>query len=262
MRKPSYSFWTSSFTPWLLPILLLIAWHVLTVTGIIAANVLPQPLQVIEELVSSIKSGQLAENIAISARRAILGFLIGGGIGFLLGLINGFSSRAEIVMDSSIQMLRNVPHLALIPLVIIWFGIGEEVKLLLVALGVFFPIYLNTFHGIRSIDRGLIEMAKVYGLRGFDLYKEVILPGALPSVLVGVRYSLGIMWLTLIVAETVAANSGIGYMAMNAREFMQLDVTVLSIIIYALLGKLSDSIAKILERRLLQWNPNYSRAKA
>nr|WP_308737739.1 ABC transporter permease subunit [Paenibacillus sp. AR247] len=137
----------------------------------------------------------------------------------------------------------------------------RKLSCLLVSLGVFFPIYLNTFHGIRSIDRGLIEMAKVYGLKGLDLYKEVILPGALPSILVGIRYSLGIMWLTLIVAETVAADSGIGYMAMNAREFMQLDITVLSIIIYALLGKLSDSIAKGLERWLLQWNPNYSVAK-
>lgn len=263
MSKPKikYNFWVSPITPWLLPVVLLLAWHVLTVTGIIPANKLPQPLQVVKELIISVKSGVLLDNIAISARRALLGFLIGGGIGFVLGLINGFSSKAEILMDSSVQMIRNVPHLALIPLVIMWFGIGEEVKLLLVSLGVFFPIYLNTLHGIRSIDRGLIEMAKVYGLKGLDLYKEVILPGALPSILVGIRYSLGIMWLTLIVAETVAADSGIGYMAMNAREFMQLDITVLSIIIYALLGKLSDSIAKGLERWLLQWNPNYSVAK-
>lgn len=261
MQRPKYNFWTSKTTPWLLPIVLLIAWQVLTVTEIIKPHTLPQPLQVVEELSNTIKSGELSTNIAISGKRAVLGLLVGGGIGFLLGLINGFSAKAEIVSDSTIQMIRNVPHLALIPLVIIWFGIGEEVKLLLVSLGVFFPIYLNTFHGIRSIDKGLIEMAKVYGLKGFDLYKEVILPGALPSVLVGLRYSLGIMWLTLIVAETVAANSGIGYMAMNAREFMQLDVTVLSIIIYALLGKLSDSIAKLLERRLLKWNPNYAPAK-
>lgn len=261
MQKITYNFWTSKTTPWLLPVVLLLAWHVLTVAGIIKPHTLPQPLQVVEELSITVRSGELLTNIAISAQRAVLGLLVGGGIGFLLGLINGFSAKAEIVSDSTIQMIRNVPHLALIPLVIIWFGIGEEVKLLLVSLGVFFPIYLNTFHGIRSIDKGLIEMAQVYGLKGLDLYKEVILPGALPSVLIGLRYSLGIMWLTLIVAETVAANSGIGYMAMNAREFMQLDVTVLSIIIYALLGKLSDSIAKLLERRLLKWNPNYAPAK-
>lgn len=156
-------------------------------------------------------------------------------------------------------MIRNIPHLSLIPLVIVWFGIGEEAKLFLVSLGVFFPIYLNTFHGIRSVDHSLIEMGRVYGLSRFALYTNIILPGALPSILVGIRYALGIMWLTLIVAETVAADSGIGYMAMNAREFMQMDVIVLSILLYALLGKLSDSIAKLLEKRWLRWNPSLSR---
>jgi sulfonate transport system permease protein len=141
----------------------------------------------------------------------------------------------------------------------VWFGIGEEAKLFLVSLGVFFPVYLNTFHGIRSVDPGLIEMGKVYGLSRWSLYKDIILPGALPSILVGIRYALGIMWLTLIVAETVAADAGIGYMAMNAREFMQMDVIVLSILLYALLGKLSDTIAKWLERRWLRWNPALSR---
>ena len=145
-------------------------------------------------------------------------------------------------------MLRNIPHLALIPLVILWFGIGEEAKLFLVALGVFFPIYLNTLHGVRNVDPQLIEMGRVYGMSGWTLFRKVILPGALPSIFVGLRYALGIMWLTLIVAETIAASSGIGYMAMQAREFMLTDVVVLSILIYALLGKLADSLARLLER--------------
>lgn len=156
-------------------------------------------------------------------------------------------------MDTTIQMLRNIPHLALIPLAILWFGVGEEAKLFLVALGVFFPLYLNTFHGIRSVDPALIEMGKTYGLRGWSLLWKVILPGALPSILVGLRYSLGIMWLTLIVAETIASDSGIGFMAMDAREFMQMDVVVLSILLYALLGKLADVLAKTLENRCLRW---------
>uniref|UniRef100_A9U835 Predicted protein n=1 Tax=Physcomitrium patens TaxID=3218 RepID=A9U835_PHYPA len=146
-------------------------------------------------------------------------------------------------------MIRNIPLFALLPLFIIWFGIGEEIKLALVSLGVFFPVYLNTFHGIRSVDPGLIEMGKVYRMSRRSLYAHIVLPGALPSILVGVRYALGITWLVLIVAETVAADAGIGYMAMNAREFFQLDVIVLSIVIYALLGKLSDSLAKRLEKR-------------
>ncbi|HEY9605256.1 MAG TPA: ABC transporter permease subunit, partial [Allocoleopsis sp.] len=160
-------------------------------------------------------------------------------------------------LDTSVQMIRNIPHLALIPLVILWFGIGDEARLFLVALGVFFPIYINTFYGIRAVEPGLIEMGKVYGLNQTGLLWQIILPGAMPSILVGVRYALGIMWITLIVAETIAADSGIGYMAMNAREFMQTDVVVLSILMYAILGKLADAGARLLEAKWLSWHPNY-----
>jgi sulfonate transport system permease protein len=159
-------------------------------------------------------------------------------------------------------MIRNVPHLALIPLVILWFGIDEEAKLFLVALGVFFPLYLNTYHGVRTVDPGLIEMGRVYGLRGFRLYRDVILPGALPSILVGFRYALGIMWLTLIVAETISASSGIGYMTMNAREFLQTDVVMLGIIIYSVLGKVADLCTLWLERRCLDWHPAFQASAA
>jgi sulfonate transport system permease protein len=154
-------------------------------------------------------------------------------------------------------MIRNIPPLALIPLVILWFGIEESAKLFLVSLGVFFPIYINTFHGIRTVDPGLIEMGRAYGLSGWPLYREVILPGALPSILVGVRFSLGFMWVILIVAETISAQAGIGYMTMNAREFLQTDVVLLGILLYALLGKLADGVAKGSERYWLRWHPSY-----
>ena len=193
----------------------------------------------------------------VSTGRAALGFAVGGGIGFALGILNGSSALAARLLDSSLQMLRNIPHLALIPLVILWFGIDESAKLFLVALGVFFPIYLNTYHGVRTVDPQLIEMARVYGLGRRRLFFEVILPGALPSILVGVRYGLGITWLTLIVAETISASSGIGYLTMNAREFLQTDVVVLGILIYAALGKLADWGALMLERRWLAWHPSF-----
>ncbi|MER2107841.1 MAG: ABC transporter permease subunit [Solibacillus sp.] len=245
------------FIPWLLPLALLVIWHIFT-TGIFAQNTrFIAPLTVFSTALDLIKSGELLESVVISTQRAFLGFLIGGSIGLTLGLLNGISRYSELFLDSTIQMMRTIPHLALVPLVILWFGIAEPAKLILIVLGVFFPIYLNTFHGIRSIDPGLIEMGKVYKLTKFELFKHIILPGALPSILVGIRYSLGIMWLTLIVAETVAADSGIGYLAMQGREFMQMDIIVLAILIYALLGKLSDSIAKFLEKRWLQWHPNF-----
>ena len=202
-------------------------------------------------------SGVLAEHVAISARRALIGLAIGGSLGFLLGLLNAVVPAAERLLDSTLQMLRNIPHLAIIPLVILWFGIGEEAKVFLVAAGVLFPIYLNTFHGIRTVDRGLIEMARSYGLSQAALFWRIILPGALPSILIGLRYALGIMWLTLIVAETISATSGIGYMTMNAREFLQTDVVLLGVIVYALLGKLADSATRLLERRCLAWHPAY-----
>lgn len=259
LSESGWNIWLNRLLPFGLPVLLVIAWQLLTTTGWIAGNILPTPVEVVRALIRLLGTGELVENIAVSASRALSGFAIGGGLGFLLGVVNGISQLSERISDSSIQMIRNIPHLSLIPLVIVWFGIGEEAKLFLVSLGVFFPIYLNTFHGIRSVDRGLIEMGKVYGLGRLALYTHIILPGALPSILVGIRYALGIMWLTLIVAETVAADAGIGYMAMNAREFMQMDVIVLSILLYALLGKLSDSIAKLLEKRWLRWNPVLSR---
>jgi sulfonate transport system permease protein len=245
--------------PWLIPIVVLSFWQLLGSLGWIPNRVLPTPVEVIKAGIRLTENGQLGQALKISTWRALAGFAIGGGIGFALGLLNGVAKLAEKLTDSSIQMIRNVPHLALIPLVIVWFGIGEEGKIFLVALGVSFPIYLNTLHGIRSVDPGLIEMGKVYGLRRWELYSKVILPGAMPSILVGLRFGLGIMWLTLIVAETISAKEGIGYMAMNAREFFQLDVVVLSIVLYALLGKLSDLMAKWLERRWLQWHPHFGK---
>ncbi len=246
--------------PWIVPILLIVSWQFLVEVGWLSTRVLPAPTGILSAGIRLAISGELFHHIGISAWRALLGFLIGGGIGLLLGFLNGIFPIAEKLLDTSVQMIRNIPHLALIPLVILWFGIGDQARLFLVALGVFFPMYINTFHGIRSIDAGLIEMGKVYGLNAMSLLWQVILPGALPSILVGVRFSLGIMWITLIVAETIAADSGIGYMAMNAREFMQTDVVVLSIIMYALLGKLADAIARKLEEKWLAWHPNYQPA--
>jgi sulfonate transport system permease protein len=251
--------WLGALTPWALPVGIVVAWEALSLAGLIPSRILPAPTDVASAGWKLLRSGELLRNIWVSFWRAIMGFAIGGGIGFALGLANGLSHRSERVFDSTLQMVRNIPHLALIPLVILWFGIDEEAKLFLVALGVFFPIYVNTQHGIRTVDPQLVEMGRTYGMRPTTLFWRVILPGALPSIFVGLRYALGIMWLTLIVAETIAASSGIGYMAMQAREFLLVDVVVLSIVIYALLGKLADSTARVLERRCLGWHPAFQK---
>ncbi len=247
---------------WAVPAIFLALWQALSSAGLIHADILPSPVDVGRAAVRLALSGELFENARVSFLRALAGLLIGGGIGFSLGLANGLSKLSETLTDSTLQMVRNIPHLALIPLVILWFGIEEGAKLFLVALGTFFPAYVNTFHGVRTVDPQLIEMGRSYGMDFRRLFRRIILPGALPSVFVGLRYALGIMWLTLIVAETIAAQSGLGYMAMQAREFMQTDVVVLAILIYALLGKVADAIARLLERRFLSWNPVFRKAEA
>jgi len=244
--------------PWIVPLTILSVWQAASHFGLLGDQVMPAPTAVAAAFWRVTRSGELLRDIGISAGRAFAGLALGGGIGFVFGMLNGLSSISEKLTDSTLQMVRNIPHLALIPLVILWFGIGEEAKLFLVALGVFFPIYVNTLHGVRSVDRQLLEMARAYGMSERAIFWRVVFPGAMPSIFVGLRYGLGIMWLTLIVAETISASSGIGFMAMNAREFMMVDVVVVSILIYAALGKLADSVARLLERTCLSWNPVYA----
>ena len=242
--------------PWALPLVLLAVWQAAVEFGWLSSRILPRPAPCSRpagRCCAAARSGSTWRSAAGARRSAF----IGGAIGLVLGFVTGLSKWGERFLDSSVQMIRNVPHLALIPLVILWFGIDESAKIFLVSLGTLFPIYLNTYHGIRGIDPGLLEMARSYGLSGFALFRQVILPGALPSILVGVRFALGFMWLTLIVAETISASSGIGYLAMNAREFLQTDVVVLAILLYAVLGKLADLAARGLERVWLRWHPAY-----
>ncbi len=243
--------------PWLLPVALLVLWQVFSAQGWLSTRVLPAPLEVVKAAWTLTLSGELWIHVQISAWRALTGLAIGGGLGLALGLLTGSFRWADTLLDSTLQMVRNIPALALIPLVILWFGIDESAKLFLIAVSVFFPIYLNTSHGIRNVDPGLIEMARTYGLSRWQLYREVVLPGALSSILVGLRFSLGLMWVILIVAETISAQAGIGYLTMNAREFLQTDVVLVGILLYALLGKLADVFAKGLERYWLRWHPGY-----
>ena len=246
--------------PWLVPVALIVVWQVASSLGWLSTRVLPAPLDVVKAAWALTLSGELWTHVKVSAGRALAGLAVGGGLGLALGLLTGSVKFFETLLDSTIQMVRNIPALALIPLVILWFGIDESAKLFLISISVFFPIYLNTFHGIRNVDPQLIEMGRTYGLTRWQLYKEVILPGAMSSILVGLRFSLGLMWVILIVAETISAQAGIGYLTMNAREFLQTDIVLVGILLYALLGKLADVLARGLEQWWLRWHPGYQKA--
>ncbi len=248
-----------ALAPWVVPIALLVVWQWSSDASLLSSRILPAPLAVAKAAITLSASGELWTDVRVSALRALSGLALGGSLGLLFGILTGSSRIAETLLDSSIQMVRNIPALALVPLVILWFGIEEGAKLTLLSVGVFFPIYINTFHGIRSVDPQLVEMGRAYGLTRWQMVKNVILPGALPSMLIGLRFALGLVWVILIVTETISAQSGIGYMTMNAREFLQTDVVLLGILLYAALGKLADVVAKLLERSLLRWNPAYQK---
>ena len=251
-RRPGRA-WQGEWVRWLVPLLIVLVWQLAASTGLLNPRVLPAPSAVAAAAWELARSGELGRHFLISLQRAGLGILIGGGLGFTFGILTGTFRAANLLLDTTFQMIRTIPNLALIPLVILWFGIGESGKVFLIALATFFPVYLNTLHGVSGIDPRLTEMARVYGLSPLDTFRRVTLPGALPGVLVGVRYALGISWLALVVSESFGASSGIGFLAMDAREFFRTDVIVLAIVIYALIGKAADALVRTLERRLLPW---------
>jgi sulfonate transport system permease protein len=246
---------------WLAPVVLVIVWEWLAQAGWLSPQVLPAPSKVIRTAFKLATTGTLLNDLGVSLLRAAAGFAIGTTVGAALGTLVGFSRIAEAAIDRSVQMIRAVPFLAVLPLVIVWLGVGETQKIFLVALGVTFPIYINTVLGIRQVDPKLLELGHVQGLSSIQLIRRIILPGALPSILTGVRYALATAWLALVVAETIGAQSGIGFLAMDAREFLRTDVIILTIVIYALIGVAADTIARFLERRLLAWHPNYGAAR-
>ena len=239
------------------PVLIVIVWQALDSFHLINSRLMPSPVMVAESFWQLLVTGQLLGNLWASLIRVGFGLGIGVVLGTGFGLFAGLSRLGEDTVDSTLQMIRTLPHLALIPLFILWFGIGETPKIALIALGAVFPIYLNLFSGIRSVDRKIIEAASTLNLTHAEIIWNVVLPGALPQFLVGLRYSVGIAWLTLVVAEQVNASSGIGYLVMNARDFLETDVIFVGLIIYALLGLVTDQIVRVIERRALAWRPSF-----
>ncbi|MFC9220112.1 ABC transporter permease [Streptomyces hygroscopicus] len=245
--------------PWAVPLLVLAVWQTTAKTGALPPRILPAPEAVLRAGTDLAATGELQHHILTSLRRIAQGFALGAATGLLLGFGVGMSKAAEIILDRSLQMVRTIPHLALVPLMIAWFGIGEEPKVLLVALGTFFPVYLNTVTGIRGVDPKLLQLGRSYGLGRWRLVRDIAIPGAMPTVLAGIRYSLGVAWMTLVVAETISASDGIGYLAQDARQLLRTDQIVLAILLYALAGLFADLLTRLIERKVLRWHPNYRR---
>jgi len=239
------------------PLALLILWQIGCSTGWISSRTLAAPSQVIASFIDLTSDGSLQHHLLVSLGRVAKGMAVALVVGGSLALLAGLSRTGEYVIDAPMQMLRTLPVLALIPFFIIWFGIGEVPKVALVAVAAVFPIYLTLYSGIRGVDPKLIELAKIIGLSRGAMIRHVILPGALPTALVGVRYSLGISWLILVAAEQVNASSGIGYLMNDARDFMRIDILVVGLLIYACLGLIVDILVRWLERRLLGWRPSF-----
>jgi sulfonate transport system permease protein len=238
---------------WVSPIAIIAIWQALSSAGILDPKTLESPVHIFQSAVDLARDGTLGNATLVSLRRVGLGFAIGGLIGVSLAVVAGLWRIGEDAIDPPLQMLRTLPHFGLLPLFILWFGIGEQPKITLIAMGVAFPLYLNTFAGIRGIDRRMMEAARSMNLTWLQRLRHVVIPGALPQTLTGLRQSLGIAWLSLIVAETIAASSGLGYMINNAREFLQTDVIVVGLAVYSLLGLATDGIVRYLERRALAW---------
>ena len=241
----------------LLPAGVLLLWQILGHYGMISEMLFPTPYTIVQSFISLASTGDLWINLRISVLRALSGFLLGGGLGLLLGILVGLFRRSEKLLDPSLQMIRMIPSLAVVPLFILWFGIGEESKVLLIAKGAFFPIYINTFMGIRGTDNKLFEVARVLGFSRGKQILRLVLPAAVPNIMLGVRLSLGLSWLGLVVAELIASTSGIGYMMSDARQFADTPVVFVGIIVFAAAGLLSDTIVRLIEQRLLRWRESY-----
>ena len=240
---------------WLSPVVLMLLWELGSRTGVIPERTLAAPSAVLLTLAQMIASGELGSNLLVSAGRVAIGLAIGVTTGIVLALIAGLSRPGETAVDAPVQMLRTLPVLALSPLFIVWFGIGETPKIALIAFGSLFPVYLNLYNGIRGVDVRLVDAARSFGLSRAALIIHVIMPGALPSLLVGLRYALSISVLILVVAEQINASAGLGYLINNARDFMRTDIIVVCLIVYAALGLGADLLVRTIEARALAWRP-------
>ena len=258
-RRPGRRAWYRLISP----LAVLVIWQLVSSSGLVSEQKLPSPSTVLHTAITLITTnsaayGTLQGAMVVSLERVAIGFALGGSVGLVLAVIAGLSRLGENAVDPLLQMLRTLPLFGLIPVFIVWFGIGELPKVLLIALGSAIPLYLNTFAGIRNVDAKLAEAGRSLGLTRAEMIRHIILPGALPQMLVGLRQSLGVAWLALVVAEQINANAGLGFMITQATQFQRNDVIIVALLVYCALGLLTDAIVRLLERRVLAWRPTFT----
>ncbi|MBF6168397.1 ABC transporter permease [Streptomyces gardneri] len=235
------------------PTLLIAAWVAGSASGALDPETLPAPWTVAQTAGDLLADGRLQSNLLTSVQRAAIGLGIGVAIGVVLALLAGLSRLGEALVDGPIQIKRAIPTLALIPLFIVWFGIGEEMKLLVITTSVAVPIYLNTHAHLRSVDARYVELAQTVDLSRWGFVRRIALPGSLPGFFTGLRLGVTISWLALVVVEQVNATSGIGYLMTQARTYGQIDIIVVGLVIYGLLGLFGDILVRAVERKALSW---------
>ncbi|MET9294140.1 ABC transporter permease [Streptomyces sp. NPDC003077] len=240
------------------PVLLLVLWQVLSATGVLEAGTLASPGDIARTGRDMVADGTLPSAMVVSVQRVVVGLALGGVVGTALALLSGLSRLGEDLVDATVQMLRSIPWVGVIPLFIIWLGIGEAPKIALISVGVAFHLYLNVYAGIRGVDAQLVEAGTVLGLGRWGLVRHVVLPGALPGAMTGLRYALATAWLALVFGEQINADDGVGFLMNQAREFFRTDVIVVCLVVYAALGLLADFLVRTLERQLLQWRPTFT----
>ncbi|MFF2846397.1 ABC transporter permease [Streptomyces sp. NPDC058001] len=235
------------------PLALLALWWVASATGALTPDVLASPAGVLRATGELWGNGQLSDALATSLTRSGIGLLIGLTVGLTLGIVTGFTRLGDELLDSSLQTLRTIPFLSLVPLFMVWFGINEVAKILLIAVATTFPMYVSTSSGVRNTDRKLVEAMRTFGMSRLAVVREVVLPGALPSLLAGLRLSMTLSVIALIAAEEINATAGIGYLMSQAQSYARTDILAVCILVYGLLGLVADGLVRLLERFVMPW---------
>ena len=235
-----------------IPVILILLCEILVRNGVIEPYLLPAPSSLWQSL-TELAEGDLWQHLWASSWRVFLGFGIGSGLGLIFAILVGLNRHAEDFLEPTFSAIKSIPSLAWIPLLLLWLGIDEGSKITLIAIGAFFPTYTNTVAAIQGVDRKLIEVARVYRLKYWQQIHQIVLPAASPGILTGLRNSLSLSWMFMIAAELIAATQGIGYLLSDGRETSRPDIVIIAIILLAVLGKITDSIMKLFEHRLLRW---------